>query len=80
MAKQISIVVPAAGEDDALNLFDIALEPGATVGETRDVLGLKEFLLRTQYEDEPPLSESDNLYARVRDGDYLYAATRMDVG
>ena len=34
MEKNISIVVPGASELDALNIFDIALKPGTTVGET----------------------------------------------
>jgi hypothetical protein len=80
MEKHILINVPGASEEDAVNVFEIALEPGATVGETQHVLGLNGYLLRTESEDDAPLSESDNLYAMVRNWDQLWAAPPMDVG
>ena len=79
MDKNISIVIPAS-EDDALNIFDIALKPGTTVGETLGALDLVGYMLRTESEAEQPLGESDNLYARVKDGEKLFAAPKMDVG
>jgi hypothetical protein len=78
MNKHANIVVEGAGEDDALNLFQIALKPGITVGETLGVLGLEGFDLRNG--SDRPFAESDDLYALTQDGATLFAALKMDVG
>ena len=78
MDKQISIVVPGASEDAPLNIMDITLKPGTTVGEVLEAADLTGYALRTKSGDI--LDERDNIYTRIQDGEKLFAAPRMDVG
>jgi hypothetical protein len=78
MDKNASVVIPGAGENDALNIFEIALKPGATVRETLGLLGLRGYDLRNG--SERPLLESDDLFVQIQEGAILYATPKMDVG
>ena len=78
MSKQAAIVVPGASEDAPLNITDITLEPGTTVGEALGAVGLTGYVVRTKSGDI--LDARDNLYTRIQDGEKLFAAPRMDVG
>jgi hypothetical protein len=78
MSKQAAIVVPGASEDAPLNITDITLEPGTTVGEALEAVGLTGYVVRTKSGDI--LDARDNLYTRIQDGEKLFAAPRMDVG
>jgi hypothetical protein len=78
MTRQASIVVPGASTDDALNIFEILVKPGATVRETLILLGLSRYVLRNG--SGHPFLESDILYSQIEDGTQLYATPLMDVG
>ena len=78
MNKQASIVVPGANEDAPLNITDLTLQPGTTVREAVEAAGLAGYMLRT--ESGEILTEKDNLYTRIQDGEKLFAAPKMDVG
>ena len=70
--------LPGASEDAPLNITDITLEPGTTVGEALEAVGLTGYVVRTKSGDI--LDARDNLYTRIQDGEKLFAAPRMDVG
>ena len=78
MSKRASIVVPGANGDAPLNITDLTLQPGTTVREAVEAAGLAGYMLRT--ESGEILTERDNLYTRIQDGEKLFAAPKMDVG
>ena len=74
--KRIAIKV-AGSEHPPL---DVEIDPGTTAIEILTQLNLQGYLLSTGPNSTNFFGETENVYARVQDGDKLFATTRAEVG
>jgi hypothetical protein len=72
--KRASVVVAGTGQ-----IRDIQIEPGTSVGDVLQQLGLREYLL-SKGPNEPFLANADTLYDKVNDGEKVFASTKATVG
>lgn len=76
--KQIAILVPGTGQDQADVIKEMSLPPGITVAKALDAAGLRGYELRTEQGNR--MGDNDNLYSKVQDGQKLVAVPKMEVG
>jgi hypothetical protein len=72
--KRVSVVVAGTGQ-----IRDIQIEPGTSVGDVLQQLGLREYLL-SKGPNEPFLANVDSVYDKVNDGEKVFASTKAEVG
>lgn len=72
------IAIKVAGSEQAP--IDVEIDPGTTAGEILGQLNLHGYLLSTGPNSTSFFGDTENVYARVQDGDKLFASTRAEVG
>lgn len=72
--KRVSIVVAGTGQ-----IKDIQIQPGTTVADVLDQLGLRDYLL-SRGPNEPFFANADSLFDKVSDGEKVFASTKAEVG
>jgi sulfur carrier protein ThiS len=72
--KRVAVVVAGTGQ-----IKDVQIEPGTTVADVLEQLGLREYLL-SRGPNEPFLANADTVYDKVADGEKVFASTKAEVG
>jgi hypothetical protein len=72
------IAIKVAGSEQAP--VDVEIDPGTCAGEILRQLNLQGYLLSTGPNSTSFFGDTENVYARVQDGDKLFASTRAEVG
>jgi hypothetical protein len=76
-AKNIAIVVDGAG--DTSEIKEITILPGTTIKEIKQATGLHNYRF-SKGKGEPFITEDDNIYGMLEDGEKLHASTETAVG
>ena len=72
--KRVAVVVAGSGQ-----IRDIQMQPGTSVSDVLQQLGLQGYLL-SKGPNEPFLANADSLYDKVNDGEKIFASTKAEVG